>query len=64
MTERRGGSDVGAATETVAIQEQGDMFRCETNLVVFILPYFFVIFVILDEYIIYLYCHWSAGIWL
>ena len=41
MTERRGGSDVGAATETVAIQEQGDVFRCETNLDVFILPYLF-----------------------
>ena len=32
MTERRGGSDVGAATETVAIQEQGDMFRCEEDI--------------------------------
>jgi len=27
MTERRGGSDVGGATETVAIREQGDVFR-------------------------------------
>ena len=42
MTERRGGSDVGAATETVAIQEQGDMFRCEEDIHgVFPSPYLF-----------------------
>ena len=29
MTERRGGSDVGGATETTAVWDQGDVFRCE-----------------------------------
>ena len=32
MTEKRGGSDVGSSTETVAIRDQGDMFRCEENI--------------------------------
>ena len=39
MTEKRGGSDVGGATDTIAIEEQGNFYKyVYCSIILFVLP--------------------------
>ena len=39
MTEKRGGSDVGGATDTIAIEEQGNFYKyVYCGIILFVLP--------------------------